>query len=608
MPARRLWFALGLVLLQGCCHPLPDYTDPVVRDLASRIRDVEPASPAEQALAPRAVQEKDSPPPAPAPDSPKDATSLPAWDRTVLPAAAQLKGKPARPKRQLVVPPPLPGSNAPPLEKLPREETARERELARIYPALPPLPAEPQPAPGPEGRPLTLADLQQLAVLHNPSVKNAVAAVEAARGAVRQAGAYPNPNLFWEADTVGTSGAGYQGGGIDQPIKGANKLKLQQAMAEMELRNAKVALRRAQSDLATQVRSTYFAVLLAQENMRVSRALAQFTDGIFSEQRDLVTAGLAALYEPMQVRPVALQARFNLTQAINQYQASWKQLAAALGLPEMCPTELVGRVDLPVPVFCYDKVLAQVLSRHTDVLTAENSLQRARYALELARVTPFPDFDLHVLVQKDYTTPPHDLVYSAALTFPIPIWDQNKGAIHQAHNQLIQATLQPQQNRLQLTNTLADAFNRYLTNREQVAITRSQVEDQVRVFPMLYRRYWETFPLGEVTFGDVVTALQTLTGYVTTYLTALGLQWTAVVDVANLLQTDDLFGLGPLEEMTPVPDLDELLPLPECSRGKPPACRGRPQATEQGPSKSAPGTVEGARMPADSNLFGDPPE
>jgi len=63
-----------------------------------------------------------------------------------------------------------------------------------------------------------------------------------------------------------------------------------------------------------------------------------------------------------------------------------------------------------------------------------------------------------------------------------------------------------------------------------------------------------------VSFGDVVTAQQTLAGFIATYITALGAQWTAVVDVANLLQTDDLFGLGQIEQFAPIPDLRRLLP------------------------------------------------
>ena len=42
----------------------------------------------------------------------------------------------------------------------------------------------------------------------------------------------------------------------------------------------------------------------------------------------------------------------------------------------------------------------------------------------------------------------------------------------------------------------------------------------------------------DVVFGDLVTAQQTLAGYITAYVTALGSQWQAVVDIANLLQTD----------------------------------------------------------------------
>jgi cobalt-zinc-cadmium efflux system outer membrane protein len=481
----------------------------------------------------------------------------------VLASADPKEETPPKAKRPpLVIPKELPGSEASPI-KLPTAEAERRRALQKLYPPLPPLPEDLRPVPGPGGKPLALSDLQSLAAANNPSVKNAAAAVEAARGAVAQAGAYPNPNIFWEADTVGTAGAGYQGGGFDQPIKAANKIKLAKAMATMDLRNTEAAYRRAVSDLATQVRSTYFAVLVALENVKVNRALARFTDRIYRIQVDLVPGGLAAPYEPMQLRPQVLQARLNLVQARNQYIASWKQLAAALGLPNMPPTEIAGRVDLPVPVFNYDEVLARVLTNHTDILTARNNIQRARYALELAQVTPVPDFDINVLIQKDYTTPPHLLVYSARLTLPVPVWDQNKGGIIQARNLLIQAMQTPTQSQLQLTTTLADAFGRYTTARQQVQATRQQIEDQVRAFRGVYERRGQAPE--DVSFGDVVAAEQTLAGYISGYITALGAQWTAVVDVANLLQTDDLFQVGhSLEKTTPVPDLEHLMPPPGC--------------------------------------------
>ena len=53
-----------------------------------------------------------------------------------------------------------------------------------------------------------------------------------------------------------------------------------------------------------------------------------------------------ATYEPMQVRVLALQARTLTIQGHNRYLAAWKQLAAAVGLPGLPPSELAG--DSPV--------------------------------------------------------------------------------------------------------------------------------------------------------------------------------------------------------------------------------------------------------------------
>ncbi|MGH9677516.1 MAG: TolC family protein, partial [Candidatus Acidiferrum sp.] len=389
------------------------------------------------------------------------------------------------------------------------------------------------------GHPLSLADLQRLGEAYSPAVKNALAAVEAAKGAAKQAGAYPNPSFIFEQDTVQTFQAGYQGAGVDQVIKTGGKLKLAQAAAMMDVLNIRLALRRARADLHYQIRGAYFAHLVARENIKVNEALFKFTNEIYRIQVDLVEkGGFAAPYEPMQLRPLVLQAQLNLLQAKNQSAASWKQLTAALGLPDMPPAEVEGRVDLPIPVFDYDTVL-KALRNHTDVLTAYNSIQKAKYNLQLAKVTPIPDVDLHLLVQKDTTTPPFQIAHSLSVSVPVPMWDQNRGAIHQAEAQLAQASVGPDQARNALINTLADAFNRYQTARRGVEIALLQTQDQVRAYRGLYERR-QTLP-GDVQFGDVVTAQQTLAAYISGYITALGAQWQAAVDVANLLQTDDLY-------------------------------------------------------------------
>src|SRR5262249_19849379 len=71
------------------------------------------------------------------------------------------------------------------------------------------------------------------------------------------------------------------------------------------------------------------------------------------------------------------------------------------------------------------------------------------------------------------------------------------------------------------------------------------------------------------TLNDVVVAQQNLAQSVATYLTTLGGLWQAVVDLAGLLQTDDLFGMK-TDEVADIPDLEKLFALPCCHRCSPP--------------------------------------
>src|SRR5262249_51182673 len=159
----------------------------------------------------------------------------------------------------------------------------------------------------------------------------------------------------------------------------------------------------------------------------VNRALVEVTDEAYRILVDQVRAAQAAAYEPLQMRAQAYQSRSALVQARNRFTASWKQLATSLSSPEMPPTELAGKIDAALPIFKYDPLLPLVLANHTDVRTAENSRQKARFNLRSAEVTPIPDLSVHVAVQKDYTAPPFNVCENVAIGVPLPIWDKNIG-------------------------------------------------------------------------------------------------------------------------------------------------------------------------------------
>lgn len=552
----RRWhsWALTVLLAGGCSFPVRERVDLAVCDIASQPFDAQPL----------AATDQTAPKPAPV----KGPELVPAGYQS----ANQGKGESGQPQsgrtlaESLKYPPDLPGSQVAPIDLPahdPKNPAIRESAIDKLYPTMPELGPDPPAVPGPEGHPLALAELQRLAMSNSPLIRQASAAVEAARGAAIQARLYPNPNMGYEGDVMGTGGsAGLHGAWVDQLIKTAGKLKLAEAAAMVEVWNAQLTLRKTQADVAAQVRAGYFAMLVARRNLKISRALAQFTDELFRIQVEQVKGTQAAPYEPMQLRVLAMQARANLIQARNKYITTWKQLAAAMGLPAMPIAELAGEIDMPLPLFDYGKVLERVLSAHTDVLTAENSIRQARFNLRLAEVTPIPDVDIRMMIQKDNTTIPHEVVPSVVVGVPVPIWNRNQGNIQQAQANLMQAIEEPHRVRNDLTSRLAEAFQRYQNNRAILEIYQKQIlPDQVRAYRGTYERHQQE--PDKVGFADIVVAQQLLSSSITTYVATLDLLWASIVDVSHLLQTNDLFQAGqPTECIPSVAEMDRLLTLP----------------------------------------------
>src|SRR5580704_10151887 len=589
MSIRELLACCVIVSLSGCLYHARERTDGTVSNLVSHPYDVMPAGALVPAGAPAVPGAEDpsvppspkgtSPPAMPAQTpsggkTPTDAASPPGTAKVDVQTSKYLQAayeedtaQQATKKFEPKIPSELPGAEAKAIE-IPKEDAAKERAINQLFPKLSPLAAEPAALPSPEGRAYSLADLQFIAAGNSPELRQAASDVEAARGALIQARAYPNPTTGWEI-TPSNDGSvpSAQGPFIDQVVVTAGKLKLASAAAEMDLRNSELALRRARSDLATRVRNAYYALLVAKESVRVNRALARFTDEVYTLHTGILQAGNAASYEPMALRAQAYSVRLAYDQSIQNYLSAWKLLVAMIGQRQLPLTQVEGRIDAVIPYFDYDTVLGYVLRNHTDVLTARNALDKAKYQLKLAQVTPVPNFDFNVALLKDYSVEPKAMVPTATIGFPLPIWDHNKGNIMSAEAALIRATEESHRVEMNLTETLSTNFNNYKTNLQALDYYRNHIlPDQVRAYRgVLERRQLDP----NAAFSDLFGAQQTLAGFVTTYLGVLGTLWSSSVSVADMLQSDDIFQLAEPQAVPSLPDLGVLLPFPCCHPSAP---------------------------------------
>lgn len=469
--------------------------------------------------------------------------------------------------KRLEVPEGVLGYKVPDIQPPPLKATEEEKKawLAKQFPPLMPAPQLPAAKLGSDGQPVTLTDLQRTALRLNPSIRQAHLDIEAARGAALQAKLYPNPTIGYEASTTGQGNntgersPGQQGGFIEQQIVTAGKLNLahQAALREIEINEQK--LRQTEADVEALVRRSYFDVLAAQKNFETTRALTQLIDELYNVLLLQFQVGEVAAYEPMQIRVLAVQARGGLVQAHNRYVRAWKQLAATLGTPNEPLTALAGRIDMAVPQFDYDTVLAFVLANNTELRVSQIAVDKARFQTRLEEVQPYPNPNVHVAFQKDYTTPPFGFVANISVGVPFPLYNRNQGNIQTARAQLARAMEENRRVENDLASRVAEVFERYQNNRTLLELYRKQIlPNQVQAFRASVARHTAVADKA-VSYYDLVNSQQTLSNLINSYLVALSDQWVAVVDIAHLLQTRDVFQLQGVDEVAPIPDMYELM-------------------------------------------------
>ncbi|MFO0011269.1 MAG: TolC family protein, partial [Planctomycetota bacterium] len=259
----------------------------------------------------------------------------------------------------LRLPPELPGADTEPLvvPSMRDLDAPQQREtIRRIFPELRPSETNLDAVPEAIEPRLTLESLHTLAHQNHPSLRSAAAAVESARGLMIQAGLPPNPKVGFQGDTINTAyTGGYQGAYLTQTIITARKLGLAAEAAAVDYANAVIAQRKIWVQVTSRIRRAYFQVLASRERVRLANALFHLASRAYDAQVELVAAGEAAPYEPLQLRVLTTQARASLVRAQQDAIAAWRSLAAATGVPDYQVSAIEGSIDCAVPSISYEE-------------------------------------------------------------------------------------------------------------------------------------------------------------------------------------------------------------------------------------------------------------
>jgi cobalt-zinc-cadmium efflux system outer membrane protein len=306
----------------------------------------------------------------------------------------------------------------------------------------------------------TLDQLVAEALTNNPELKATEADLEAAKGTRLQAGLWKNPDVSgsyaWrQVRSPGANNDGFSDQfSITQTFEFPGKATLRKAIADQDVELGQIGLTQFRLALAGRVKLLGYRYSLAERNR---------------EAADLVIARSRALVALLDRRPKAgLQAMFdsgilegNLQDlAVTQHDltletvTSLSELNILRGWPAKTPLHVILPDSLPSLPSSLDRLLVASLSSSPILRMKEMNLKKAQLQVKASKLDAAPDFAIGPFYSLDKAGD-HDEKIGAAVTFPLPIWNQNQGNIANSKATLAktEATQEQAQRDLELSIT-----------------------------------------------------------------------------------------------------------------------------------------------------------
>jgi cobalt-zinc-cadmium efflux system outer membrane protein len=416
---------------------------------------------------------------------------------------------------------------------------------ARAMPLVQPPPravvAAPEPVPlgppqGGPGRPLTLADLEGIALAKNPTLTLAAARVGAARGEWTQAGLPPNPTGGYLASEIGDERrAGQQGGFVGQEFVTAGKLRLSHEVAAQAIRQAEQQFAAQRFRVLNDVRISFYDVLVAQRRIEVSQELAGVSERGLKAADSFFKAKEGSRVDLLQANIEANSAKVAVETARNEYLAAWRRLTAIVGTPEMQPTPLNGDLREAAPDISFDEAMQRLLGASPELAASQVGVARARAAVSRAQAERIPNIATQASVQYDNAT--GDTIAGVQVGVAIPLFNRNQGGERRAEADLAAAQSDYQRVQLDLQHRLATVYQQYASSRRQVEVySKNIIPDAETALKLVTDGYQQ----GAYTYLILLTAQRTYYQTHLAYLEALKQLRSSSIEIDGMLLTGSL--------------------------------------------------------------------
>lgn len=268
-----------------------------------------------------------------------------------------------------------------------------------------------------------------------PQLAEAAAGVRQAEGLARQARARPNPTVGFEMENFSGTGP-YRGTGeaestvsIGQALELGGKRSARVAAGRAGLEAARARLVQSRADYAFRLAESYAQAEAAERQVALAQEGLNLAEEVLRVARALVDAGKEAELRSLQARSAVTSARAALDAAQAERAGAFARLTALAGSPAVFSS--LGESLLTAPPAAIRDV---DLVTTPAVVAAEAEREAAARRVRVERTRAIPDVTVSAGMRRFSGDDSTAVV--AGVSLPIPVFDQNRGAITAAQGEL----------------------------------------------------------------------------------------------------------------------------------------------------------------------------
>lgn len=393
--------------------------------------------------------------------------------------------------------------------------------------------------------PITLAELERLALDNNPTTRAAQAARDAAAARARQAGMWPNPIVGYSGEEItrrAVDPRGEHGFFVEQTFLLGGKLRLSREVFERAVEQAEARIDLQRQRIVTSVRSLYYEVLTAERRVELYDRLAALGAEAVGVTAQLFNVGAADRPDFLEMEIEARRVQLELNAARNDAYALRQRLAAVVGSPEVAGRPLAGAIDQAIPELEHEATMRALVDGSPQIRAARAEMARAQAVTARARRDTYPNLflrggALYNRERGETTRQPIGWEGQIEGGISIPLFNRNQGGVAAARADETRVEADLRRLELSLQAQGAVEFARYLTALRSAESYRAEILPRAEQAYTLYlARYREL----AAAYPQVLVAQRTLFDMSVRYLTSVEDAWRSALRLQGMLPGDAL--------------------------------------------------------------------